>query len=188
MAHFLRIGFFTFLLCLSFLFTSFNDLFDIIENDCSSHFLKGEGERDLIPMNQFEILHSHVNYAAAAYCRNDQLKNWTCGSRCVGEVIIEKFFHDNLKGACGYIAYNKKSKSIIIAFRGSQDLANWAYNLEFALLDYEFPGVEGALVHRGIYEVYDRVKSSILWNIQWMMMREENSCRGYDIIVTGHSL
>ncbi|CAG8746511.1 33996_t:CDS:2, partial [Racocetra persica] len=45
-----------------------------------------------------------------------------------------------------------------------------------------------ALVHGGFYHAYERVKNSILWTIQWMMTRKENSCRGYDVVITGHSL
>ncbi|CAG8486537.1 16230_t:CDS:2 [Acaulospora morrowiae] len=128
-----------------------------------------KGERDLVPTEQLEMLRTHVQYAAAIYCPKSELVNWTCGSRCVGNVIVEDFFHDEIKGA-------------------SRDFINWVYNLRFALLDYKFPEVEGALVHGGFYETYDRVKNSILWTIQWMMARKENSCRGYDVIITGHSL
>ncbi|CAG8527098.1 5277_t:CDS:2 [Racocetra fulgida] len=46
----------------------------------------------------------HTNYAAAAYCSRPKLSNWTCGYRCFGNVTVEKIFHDELKGAYGYIA------------------------------------------------------------------------------------
>ncbi|CAG8482413.1 10006_t:CDS:2 [Cetraspora pellucida] len=141
--------------------------------------------KEVVSPDALSLIKIHTNYAAAAYCSNQKLSNWTCGYRCFGNVTVEKIFHDELKGAYGYIAVSEENKTIIVAFRGSLDLANWIHNLQYAKLDYEFPEIE---VHGGFYHAYARVKNSILWTIQWMMTREENSCRGYDVVITGHSL
>lgn len=153
-----------------------------------STFTSPKKGKELVSPDELTLMKQHVNYAAAAYCSKQNLSNWTCGYRCFGNVTIEKMFHDSAKGAHGYIAFSEENKTIIVAFRGSLDAVNWIYDLKYAQLDYEFPGIEGALVHGGFYDTYDRVKNSILWTIQWMMTREENSCRGYDVVITGHSM
>ncbi|KAG9303622.1 hypothetical protein G9A89_018518 [Geosiphon pyriformis] len=137
---------------------------------------------------ELETLKNQARYAAATYCYKSHLAAWSCGCNCVGNVTVESIFHDQVKGAFGYVAVDKTEKAIIIGFRGTRDWTGWFYNLRYLQLDYDYPEVPGARIHGGFYEVYERVRESILWKIQWMLNREENSCGGYDVIISGHSL
>ncbi|CAG8834394.1 15553_t:CDS:1, partial [Racocetra persica] len=74
--------------------------------------------KELVSPDVLSIMKLHTNYAAAAYCSKPKLSNWTCGSRCFGNVTVEKIFHDELKGAYGYIAVSEENKTIVVAFRG----------------------------------------------------------------------
>ncbi|CAG8749402.1 12439_t:CDS:1, partial [Dentiscutata heterogama] len=74
--------------------------------------------KELVSPDALNLLQIHTNYAAAAYCSKQNLSSWTCGYRSFGNVTIEKIFHDEIKGAYGYIAVSEENKTIIVAFRG----------------------------------------------------------------------
>ncbi|CAG8482580.1 1814_t:CDS:2 [Ambispora gerdemannii] len=137
---------------------------------------------------ELDTLKTHARYAAASYCAQKRLETWSCGNRCVGNVTIESVFHDDKKGAAGYLGMDRDAKVIVVGFRGTHDWVSWLYDLRYLQLDYEYPNSEGALVHGGFYKMYDRVRESLLWKIQLMLTRVENSCRGYTLIISGHSM
>ncbi|CAG8475063.1 4610_t:CDS:2 [Paraglomus occultum] len=149
-------------------------------------------EKPRVLINQSSGLLDELNvgllYAAAAYCHKPNLKKWNCKDRCVGDVIVDTIFHDRIKGACGYVGIRQEVKEIIVAFRGSLDLMNWVYNLQFASLDYEYPDADGALVHGGFYATYKTVSDMLLWKINHLMAMEDSKYAGYNLIISGHSL
>ncbi|CAG8511612.1 8960_t:CDS:2 [Ambispora leptoticha] len=144
--------------------------------------------KKLLNETEVDTLKKYVKYAAASYCSQSHLETWSCGNRCVGNVTVESIFHDGKKGAFGFLGVDREAKEIIVGFRGTHEWVSWLYNLRYLQLDYEYPNSEGALVHGGFYQIYDRVRESLLWRIQWMLNRAENSCRGYNLIISGHSL
>jgi len=56
------------------------------------------------------------------------------------------------KGTFGYVAFNPQDNQIVVAFRGSVNIANWVSNLDFIMKP--FPGIANAQVHRGFYEAF----------------------------------
>jgi predicted lipase len=80
------------------------------------------------------------------------------------------------------VAYNPSDKEIIVAFRGSVNIANWVTNLDFLMKPY--PGVSGAQVHRGFSEAFDAVSPLVVSSVQNLLSAHPNA----NIVITGHSL
>ena len=73
-------------------------------------------------------------------------------------------------------------KSIIISFRGSQNVKNWITNLNTGRSAYS--SCNGCLVHSGFIAGYNLVRDTIRADVQ----RLTAMYRGTRIIITGHSL
>ena len=98
-----------------------------------------------------------VYQSLAAFCENNDLENWKCGKSCdaVPGVTSLTRLSDKTAGVFGYVAYNEKQDQIIVAFRGSDNIANWIANIDFFQTPYK--NVPGAQVHRGFYASYNDV-------------------------------
>ena len=70
---------------------------------------------------------SLMYYSAASLCEQSILETWTCGPACESQpgVLSATVVSDFIEGTYGYVAYNTKSESIIVAFRGSRNIENW---------------------------------------------------------------
>ncbi len=79
-------------------------------------------------------------YAAASYC-DSTVATWSCGITCErGPKVQEITTISNwLDGTFGYVGYNAQDDEIVVAFRGSHDIANWISNMQYGQADY--PGV-----------------------------------------------
>ena len=80
------------------------------------------------------------------------------------------------------LGYSSEYNRIVVAFRGSVDIANWILNLEAVRISY--PLCSGCSVHNGFNEGYNSVKSSVEATID-NLRRKYTSAK---IMVTGHSL
>ncbi len=67
---------------------------------------------------------------------------------------------DKTAGVFGYVAYNQLNDQIIVAFRGSDNMANWIANIDFFQTPYK--NVTGAQVHRGFYASYMGVETQLM--------------------------
>ena len=98
-----------------------------------------------------------VIYSEAAFCEKTDLDNWQCGMACDKLPGVTKLFRtgDEANGVFGYVAYNAKDNMIIVAFRGSDNIANWISNIDFFMTPYK--GDTKMQVHRGFYAAYNLV-------------------------------
>lgn len=74
-----------------------------------------------------------VYYSLAAFCENQDLEHWKCGKSCdaVPGVTSLTRLSDSAAGVFGYVAYNHLNNQIVVAFRGSNNIANWIANINF---------------------------------------------------------
>ncbi len=100
-----------------------------------------------------------VYYSLATFCENNDLEDWKCGKSCAAVPGVTKLtrLSDKTAGVFGYVAYNHESDQIIVAFRGSDNIANWIANINFFQTPYK--NVPGAQVHRGFYASYMDVET-----------------------------
>jgi len=83
----------------------------------------------------------------------------------------------------GYLGYNPNTATIEVAYRGSSSPLNWVDDfLAFNQVDY--PGVKGALVHRGFYNTWLSLNDTITSNVQAL----KKTYPSYTVAITGHSL
>lgn len=100
------------------------------------------------PVRSQHLLH----FSSATYCAESTLPSWSCGPACLNEPGMTNvtLISNYLEGTFGYIGV--QDETIIIAFRGSYNVANWIYDLDIVMKPY--PSVEGAEVHAGFYDMY----------------------------------
>lgn len=99
-------------------------------------------------------------YATATYCDSSTVQTWTCGSACqalpgVSDVTL---ISDWLDGTFGFVAYNGQTNDIVVAFRGSRNVANWYSDFDYFMKPYP-NGPQGAEVHGGFYADYEDLSS-----------------------------
>ena len=82
----------------------------------------------------------------------------------------------------GVIGYSPEYNRIVVAFRGSVDIANWILNLEAVRTSY--PLCSGCSVHIGFNQGYNSVKSTVETIIDNLRSKYSSA----SIMVTGHSL
>ena len=112
-------------------------------------------------------------YSKAAFCTPADLIAWNCTSCEVynpgmGDVAV---FDYALTGAQAYVGYNKINNTVVMSFRGSDNLMNWVYDLDFFIIPYPNaacnstvglgPKNEGCQVHRGFLDVYQSVQQGV---------------------------
>ena len=90
---------------------------------------------------------------------------------------------DFIEGTFGFVAYNNLTNDIVVAFRGSDNSANWVEDGDSAFKAYPY-GPQGAQVHSGFFDAYYSLSSQVIPAVQGYL-NEHNDAT---IIVTGHSL
>lgn len=130
--------------------------------------------------------------AFAAYQHNgtyDSLLNWSCPC-CTAlntfwpatRMSDTQWFQYLPRDLFAYVGYEHSLRSVVLSFRGSQDLENWIVNLQFAkTVPY---GDNKGKVHSGFYHGYLDMKPMLLPYIRALMQRFGSA----NILCTGHSL
>ncbi|KXN65442.1 alpha/beta-hydrolase, partial [Conidiobolus coronatus NRRL 28638] len=128
-----------------------------------------------------------IKYAGAAYCSKEKLMNWSC-TNCngfasgAGEVT---YFTDAGTKTAGYLAINKGQKSIIISFRGSQNIANWIGNINILFTNANLPSpFQNADIHSG----FNKMTNVLLPSVESALKSAISKYPSYKVIFTGHSL
>lgn len=124
-------------------------------------------------------------YTSAAFCERSILASWQCGAACqsnpeVGAVTVVS---DAIAGTYGYVAYNNKTDTIIAAFRGTVNNANFNEDVDFYKIQYPL-APEGALAHEGFYHAYQTLSRQVIAAAS--QYRDEHPSAKF--IITGHSL
>lgn len=123
-----------------------------------------------------------THFAAIAYESQWLIESWTC-EFCKGiEFKDAKVVYNDSNSVYGFVGYSPEYQSIVIAFRGSVDTANWILNLKTTRTSYDL--CDGCSVHVGFNQGFNSVKSQVLTQIDHL----EAIYRKNKLIVTGHSL
>ena len=92
-----------------------------------------------------------------------------------------KWFDTDLRSH-GYVEYDTTRNAIVVAFRGSYTLTNWAHNLKVALVPSG--DCSGCKVHKGFLLTYRSARNFVLQTVE--NFRKAHPSAG--VYVTGHSL
>ncbi|XP_056172930.1 lipase-like isoform X5 [Syzygium oleosum] len=132
-----------------------------------------------------------VEYASAVYMSDlTELFSWTC-PRCDGKTkgfeVIELIV-DIQHCLQAYVGVAKDLNAVVIAFRGTQEhsIQNWVEDLYWKQHDINYPGMPGAMVHRGFYYAYHN--TTIRPGILDAVIRAKDLYGDINVMVTGHSM
>ncbi|KAJ3290433.1 hypothetical protein HK104_006786 [Borealophlyctis nickersoniae] len=134
-----------------------------------------------IPDGLLSNLKTYTQYAAAAYCTKSQIQDWNCKTCIAGPTNISYFGdYNNMQG---YVAAYPSRETILVAFKGSSNVANWVANLQTAQADSDFC-VSGSKVHGGFLQQYQSVQS----DVRSLVDKYMKDFKGYSVTFIGHSL
>ncbi|KAJ3364926.1 hypothetical protein GGF31_008864 [Allomyces arbusculus] len=131
-------------------------------------------------------------FSEIAYCGSaTTLATWSCSAKTCGSTAAKGTrLVQYLAGRtnAGYVAYNAARNTVMVAFRGSSNVANWIDNLEFGKITYPFtvPTTfkSKPKVHKGFVDAYNEVRPTLLQAIATAKSRYPTA----KITITGHSL
>ena len=122
------------------------------------------------------IFFSEATYCAAA--NNDEF-NFDGNEYVAG---FKKTYTITYKSTYGFIGYHPNTNAIVVAYRGTSDVYNWATDLSIVRVAY--PYCDTCSVHSGFYKAEQQVIGDVFEQVEKLV--NENS--GATIMVTGHSL
>jgi Lipase (class 3) len=130
-----------------------------------------------------------TKYCGAAYCtdpsfQSAQVQDWSCHA-CKSTPYVEaKVFSGGLADANGFVGYEKRSNTVVVAFSGTDAVSkkNWIENFDFPLVPYQH--CSGCKVHNGFY----MTMLTVIGEIKKTISAFQSSHPGAKISVTGHSL
>ncbi|ORX99441.1 alpha/beta-hydrolase [Basidiobolus meristosporus CBS 931.73] len=135
------------------------------------------------------MLKNSARYASAAYCHEDKVVDWSCGSRCFGNLNVTSYFQNSTTEMAGYIGYNREEKLIVVGFRGTANRENILLDFDFFHTAFVYPKAEGGImVHRGFYETYNSVEEQVKVGLAKTLSVIGTNASDYELLVTGHSL
>mmetsp|Transcript_35004 Transcript_35004/g.81203 ORF Transcript_35004/g.81203 Transcript_35004/m.81203 type:complete len:369 (+) Transcript_35004:58-1164(+) len=117
--------------------------------------------------------------AGAAYCPNNDLTTWTCGTKCINGVSdVHVCDGDTTKA---YVALWEKQ--CIVSFMGTQEYVAFLRDLEFYKEAVSWQGCDNCSVHEGFFNEWNSLQECVKGSL------EIAGCpMGSKIRVTGHSL
>ena len=80
-----------------------------------------------------------VYYSGATHCTAATLQSWSCGEACSKTTQLTSVtpIINDARGTYGFVGYNAHDNQIIVAFRGSVNVANWITNIDFVKTNYK---------------------------------------------------
>ncbi|KFY09320.1 hypothetical protein V492_05522 [Pseudogymnoascus sp. VKM F-4246] len=138
----------------------------------------------------FAKLKYYVQYAAAAYCSNNDDSSGTpitCATgncadvEAANAVSVLEFDSSVITDMKGFLSVSTIREEIVIAFRGSASIRNWIANVNFAYVDF---GCSGCSAHAGFATAWAEPRSAILNALKATTAQYPS----YKVVVTGHSL
>ncbi|WOL17826.1 hypothetical protein Cni_G26619 [Canna indica] len=147
---------------------------------------------DEVPVYNHTLATILVEYASAVYMTDlTELFSWTC-SRCDDDFTKDfemiELVVDVQNCLQAFVGVDPYLKSIIIAFRGTQEysLRNWIEDLFWKQLDLNYPGMPDAMVHHGFYSAYHN--TTLRHGILNAVHRAIEMYGNIQVLVTGHSM
>lgn len=119
-----------------------------------------------------------TNISQSSYCVGPTI-DWTCNT-CNNNVVLDYIVEN--KGSRAIMGYDKLTKTLFVAFRGSSNIQNWINNLQVSKISpYENESIH---VEKGFYTSYIDIKSQIFSNLHQLAKKYDSN----QMSVTGHSL
>ncbi|KAL2833185.1 mono and diacylglycerol lipase [Aspergillus pseudoustus] len=145
-----------------------------------------------ISTNELSQFNFWVQYAAAAYCQPNYAGEASSKLSCVvgncpaveqaGASIFYSFSNSTPTDTAGYIAIDSTNQAIILAFRGSYSVRNWAADVTFT---YEDPGLcPGCQAETGFWNSWALVRDHVVEQLDHAIAQHP----GYELVIVGHSL
>ena len=94
-----------------------------------------------LQLTPYNVTHSKqtAGYASVAYCSNSCLTSWSCKSSSTLPALTNvTYLSQSITQADGYVGYSSDLNTIIVSFRGSNNIPNWIENLNFEKVPYLF--------------------------------------------------
>ncbi|KAJ2872774.1 hypothetical protein GGH93_003751 [Coemansia aciculifera] len=131
-----------------------------------------------------DTLDLYAAYSGAAYNISN---SWSCGTECqhpgTEGTVIMYHWDTPVVTSTGYIAINANKKTIIVAFRGSNEPGDWAE--DFALEPANWPdNISGSSVVSGFLSGYLIASMQVVQTVVGLSAKFPD----YKIVATGHSL
>ena len=108
----------------------------------------------LPPERSFDAGRAHLFYkmAASSYCPAPDVLAWDCPpcrATNLSAAVAPRIFTEVLTGASGFVgAFGAGGDTLVLSFRGSENLQNWVENLKIAKTDRNM-SCAGCKVHSG---------------------------------------
>ncbi|KAF8454918.1 Alpha/Beta hydrolase protein [Terfezia claveryi] len=143
------------------------------------------------PAELLPFLTYTAEFASASYCdsifvvgQKTQCKDPFCPTVTKSNVLTEADFAN--KGSAdttGIVVLDATTKTIVVAYRGSQSIRNWFTNaqIETKPMPEWCPGCE---VHAGFLDAFQEEQTTVVDSVTRLMKKNP----GYKLVVTGHSL
>ncbi|KAJ1547539.1 hypothetical protein HK405_005593 [Cladochytrium tenue] len=133
-----------------------------------------------------------VKFDAVTYCSASVVADWGCticdDSDMTGVHSITPFSNSSSATLFGYAAVSSTQSSIIIAYRGAENIANWISTVLFdqtILPDASGLGVSsGVEVHQGFLDDYEALQATTRGLAKTLLAAYPS----YSLTLTGHSL
>jgi hypothetical protein len=122
------------------------------------------------------IFFSEATYCAAA--NNDEFD--FDGNEYVSG--FQKTYTITYKSTYGFIGYHPKTNAVVVAYRGTSDVYNWATDLSAVRVPY--PYCDTCSVHSGFYKAEQQVIGDVHEQVSSLVSKYPSAT----IMVTGHSL
>lgn len=166
-----------------------------------------------IPQGVYDLLYRATNLTSVAYCNIFPILNGAkVGNTfdCPVEFCLENLnvyqivktfrppsisLSDASKGSTGYLAISHQRKEIILVYRGTITLSDWAQDLDVLLIPYK-PVLRPSLlngfktnctqcrIHRGFYQSFQELYKQVFPQLLDYVKKYPD----YNVVVTGHSL
>ncbi|KAH9988438.1 Alpha/Beta hydrolase protein [Russula compacta] len=143
----------------------------------SSSSSSSRGDEDGVSMNTYAELEHFAKYASAVY-------HFFC-LRPLGNKLVQTF-SNVLTHAHGFVARDDKRCEIVVAFRGSHELADMFTDGNLMLAPLASRGIQNntASVHCGFLISYNSVRTTVIRTVH----NQLRNFPGYVVVVTGHSM
>jgi hypothetical protein len=140
-----------------------------------------------------QLFKGDAEYAVAAKCPHvTETLTYHCETACrrnitasdSANVFIVELLQDPKANSMGYVAMNHAKGEIAVAFRGSANVNDWLYNLDFKMERSDPIGPPDVMVHSGFKRAYLAVGQRMVDTL----VKVSNEHPSYQILITGHSL
>lgn len=101
-----------------------------------------------------------THYSAITYEDASAITSWSC-ELCQKFTLLSPTIVQNATGNIfGYVGFSPAHSAVVVAFRGSTDIANWIINLSTTRTKYDL--CDGCTVHVGFNAGYNMVKAQVI--------------------------